>query len=162
MVADNLSSQVLTNQDVTAIAFARLLRGHAALRRQLNASLAGHGLTVTDYEVLVELARQPEGARRVDLAERVQLTASGITRLLDGLEDCGLVARAACETDRRVTYAVITDEGREKIEAAARTHLEQLRALFTERYADDEITTFAELLGRLPEAAVGAEDCSPA
>jgi MarR family transcriptional regulator, 2-MHQ and catechol-resistance regulon repressor len=156
-----LLRQVLSTQDSAVVAFARLLRGHAALRRQLNGSLAEHGLTVTDYEVLVELAREPDGVRRVDLAERVQLTASGITRLLDGLEGCGLVTRAECKTDRRVTYAVITGEGREKVEAAARTHLERIRALFSERYSDEEIERFAELLGRLPEAAVGAEDCEP-
>ncbi len=153
--------QVLTTQDSAVAAFARLLRGHAALRRQLNAALAEHGLTVTDYEVLVELTRNPEGARRVDLAEKVQLTASGITRLLDGLERCGLVRRAECTTDRRVTYAVITDAGRERVEAAARSHLDHIRALFKERYTDDEIETFAELLGRLPEVPVGAEDCEP-
>jgi MarR family 2-MHQ and catechol resistance regulon transcriptional repressor len=142
-------------------AFARLLRGHASLRRQLNAALAEHGLTVTDYEVLVELTREPDGARRVDLADRVQLTASGITRLLDGLEACGLVERAACKTDRRVTYAVITDAGRERVEAAAQSHLAQIRALFSERYSDEELETLAQLLGRLPDAAVGAEECEP-
>ena len=143
-------------------AFARLLRGHASLRRQLNASLAEHGLTVTDYEVLVELTREPEGVRRVDLAERVQLTASGITRLLDGLERNGFVSRAECETDRRVTYAVITDEGRERVEAAAQAHRERIRALFSERYSDEELDTLAELLGRLPDAGVDAEACGPA
>ena len=142
-------------------AFARLLRGHASLRRQLNAALAEHGLTVTDYEVLVELTREPDGARRVDLADRVQLTASGITRLLDGLEEGGLVERAACKTDRRVTYAVITEAGRERVEAAAQSHLAQIRALFTERYTDAELETLAQLLGRLPDAAVGAEECEP-
>lgn len=142
-------------------AFARLLRGHASLRRQLNAALAEHGLTVTDYEVLVALSRQPDGVRRVDLAEQVQLTASGITRLLDGLEQCGLVERAECKQDRRVTYAVITDAGRERVEAAARSHLEHIRALFAERYTDEETETLAGLLGRLPDASVGAEDCEP-
>jgi MarR family 2-MHQ and catechol resistance regulon transcriptional repressor len=156
-----LLRQVLTAQDSAVTAFARLLRGHASLRRQLNAALAEHGLTVTDYEVLVELTRQPDGARRVDLAERVQLTASGITRLLDGLEACGLVERAACTTDRRVTYAVITDAGRERVEAAAQSHLAQIRALFSERYTDEELETLAQLLGRLPDAAVGAEECEP-
>jgi MarR family 2-MHQ and catechol resistance regulon transcriptional repressor len=151
----------LSTQEPAVTAFARLLRGHAALRRALNGSLAAHGLTVTDYEVLVELARGPEGVRRVDLAERVQLTASGITRLLDGLERAGLVTRAECKTDRRVTYAVITDEGRERVESAAAAHRERIRALFSERYSDEELATLAKLLGRLPDAAVGAEDCDP-
>lgn len=156
-----MSRQVLTAQGSAVTAFARLLRGHASLRRQLNATLAEHGLTVTDYEVLIALARRSEGARRVDLAEEVQLTASGITRLLDGLERCGLVERAECKEDRRVTYAVLTDAGRERVEAAASSHREHIRALFSERYSDEEIETLAELLGRLPEAAVGAEECEP-
>jgi MarR family 2-MHQ and catechol resistance regulon transcriptional repressor len=156
-----LQRQVLRAQDTAATAFARLLRGHASLRRQLNAYLAEHALTVTDYEVLVALARQPDGARRVDLAEQVQLTASGITRLLEGLERCGLVDRVECKEDRRVTYAVLTDQGREKVQAAAESHLDHIRSLFAERYTDEELQTLAELLGRLPDARVGAEDCDP-
>ena len=153
--------QVLTAQDSAATAFARLLRGHASLRRQLNAYLAEHGLTVTDYEVLVALARQPEGARRVDLADQVQLTASGITRLLEGLERYGFVDRVECKEDRRVTYAVITDAGRDKVHAAAESHLDHIRTLFAERYTDEEVETLGELLGRLPDSGVGAEDCDP-
>ncbi len=82
-----------------------LLRGHAALTRALNADLvADHGLTLNDYEVLLHLSRAPERKlRRVDLAEQVLLTASGITRLLDGLQASGYVDKAACSSDARVT-----------------------------------------------------------
>ena len=68
------------------------LRAHSAITRQLNADLlAAHGLTLNDYEVLLRLSHADRGMmRRVDLAESVVLTASGITRLLDGLEQvCG-------------------------------------------------------------------------
>ena len=58
--------------------------------------------------------------RRVDLAEQVLLTASGITRLLDGLEQSGFVERAACAEDRRVVYAVLTDAGLDKLRQASR------------------------------------------
>ncbi len=63
------------------------LRSHSGITRQLNADLlAEHGLTLSDYEVLLRLSRADNGSmRRVDLAESVVLTASGITRLLDGL-----------------------------------------------------------------------------
>ncbi len=69
------------------------LRAHAAITRQLNADLLnGHGLTLSDYEVLLRLAGAEEQMmRRVDLAQSVLLTASGITRLLDGLERAGFV-----------------------------------------------------------------------
>jgi len=73
--------------------------------------LAEHGLTINDFEALLHLSRAEEGRmRRVDLAEGLLLTASGVTRLLDGLEAAGYVERAACASDRRVVYAVITDE----------------------------------------------------
>src|SRR6266571_5183873 len=69
------------------------LRAHAAITRQLNADLLNaHGLTLSDYEVLLRLSNAEHGMmRRVDLAQSVLLTASGITRLLDGLERAGRV-----------------------------------------------------------------------
>lgn len=100
--------------------------------------------------------------RRVDLAERLILTASGVTRLLDGLEEAGLVERAACASDRRVTYAVLTEAGRSKLKAASTAHIADIRAFFEERFTTDEIETLAKLLGRLPEAGAGhGEECSP-
>jgi DNA-binding MarR family transcriptional regulator len=153
--------QVLSNQALTA--WVGYLRGHAALTRELNAQLvAEHGLTLNDYEVLLHLSRAPERAlRRVDLAERVLLTPSGITRLLGGLEQAGCVEKRSCETDARVTYAVLTDAGLEKLRAAAGMHLDGVRRLFSERFSDEELETLGELLGRL-DGAGGDEDCAPA
>ena len=73
----------------------RFLRAHSAIVGKLNAELvADHGLTINDFEVLLHLSWAPEQAmRRVDLASSVLLTPSGITRLLDGLERSGFVAR---------------------------------------------------------------------
>ena len=100
--------------------------------------------------------------RRVDLAEELMLTPSGVTRLLDGLEQAGLVERGTCSTDRRVVYAVVTDEGREKLEHASASHLAGIRTFFEERFSTDELDQLAELLARLPEAAdASAEDCAP-
>ena len=67
--------------------------------------------------------------RRVDLAEQVLLTASGITRLLDGLERSGFVERASCASDRRVVYAVLTDAGLAKLREASESHLAQIEEL---------------------------------
>jgi DNA-binding MarR family transcriptional regulator len=143
-------------------AWARLLRAHAALTRMLSADLlAAHGLTLNDYEVLLHLAHSPDRRlRRVDLAERVLLTASGITRLLEGLERAGYVARAAAEHDARVTYAVLTDDGYAKLRDAAPTHVGGIRELFGERFSYDELETLAELLDRLPSDRP-AESCEP-
>jgi len=153
-------SQVLSEQAL--LAFARLLKVHASLTRELNSELVNeHGLTINDYEVLLRLSRaEGRRMRRVDLAEEVLLTASGITRLLDGLERLGYVERAECASDRRVTYAVLTDSGWAKLQEAAETHLAGIQQRFGERLDDDEIDRLAELLARLP-GADGDATCSP-
>jgi len=128
------------------------LRAHAAITRQLNADLLNaHGLTLSDYEVLLRLSSaEHKMMRRVDLAQSVLLTASGITRLLDGLEQAGYVEKAACESDARVSYAKLTSAGGRKLSEAGETHLAGIEELFTGRYSDDELERLAELLSRLP------------
>jgi DNA-binding MarR family transcriptional regulator len=156
-----MSSQVLSDQ-ASARAFVGLLRAHAAATRQLSAQLSvDHGLTLSDYEVLLRLSRAPDRRlRRVDLAEQVLLTASGVTRLLDGLERSGFVERGSCSTDRRVVYAVLTDDGFEKLRAARDTHLHQIETYFRARLEEGELEGLTELLGRLEDS--GEElDCDP-
>jgi DNA-binding MarR family transcriptional regulator len=149
--------------DQALSAWVGLLRGHAALTRALNADLVtDHGLTLSDYEVLLRLSRAPERKmRRVDLAEQVLLTASGITRLLDGLQASGYVDKAACSSDARVTYAVLTGAGHEKLRSAAEVHVAGIHAMFAERYSDDEMATLAELLSRLDGSEPDGEACTP-
>ena len=122
--------------------------------RRLSAQLsADHGLTLSDYEVLLRLARAPDRRmRRVDLAEQVLLSASGVTRLLDGLEQSGFVERAACSTDRRVVYAVLTEAGLEKLREASRSHLAQIDSLFRARLSDEELAELTSLLTRLDDS----------
>jgi DNA-binding MarR family transcriptional regulator len=138
------------------------LRAHAAITRELSADLQReHGLTLNDYEVLLHLSHaEGRRLRRVDLAERVILTASGITRLLDGLERAGLVTKEHCETDARVTYAKITPPGVAKLRDAAKTHLRGIDELFVGRYSESELTTLADLLARLPLTGKPTESCS--
>jgi DNA-binding MarR family transcriptional regulator len=134
------------------------LRAHAAITRELSVQLQReHGLTLNDYEVLLHLSHA-EGSRlrRVDLAERVILTASGITRLLEGLERAGFVCKETCASDARVSYAKLTPAGVEKLRAAGVTHLRGIDELFVSRYSGSELTTLAELLARLP---VTGGDC---
>jgi DNA-binding MarR family transcriptional regulator len=132
-------------------AWAQLLRGHASATRLLSAELQEHDLTINDYEALLLLS-DAEGGRlkRVDLARRLVLTPSGVTRLLEGLEAAGLVERAACEADLRVVYAHITGLGRERLSAASCGHVGSVRALFEEYLTCDELETLASLLERLP------------
>jgi len=124
--------------------------------------VAQHGLTINDYEALLHLARAEDGRmRRVDLAELLILTASGVTRRRDGLEAAGLVERASCDSDRRVTYAVLTEAGRTKLRQASKSHVADIRAYFEGRFSSEELTQLAGLLGRLPGAAdATGEDCA--
>jgi DNA-binding MarR family transcriptional regulator len=136
--------------------FVRLVRGHAAVTRAMNAQLvAEHGLTINDYEALLQLARADERRmRRVDLAERLLLTASGVTRLLDGLEQAGYVDRDSCASDRRVTYAVLTDAGLAKLRETSNSHVAEIRSFFETRFSEEELDQLVGLLDRLP---LGAE-----
>src|SRR5947209_9116200 len=101
------------------------LQSHAAILRVLDAELASeHGLTTRDYEVLLYLAQAPE--RRLPmstLATSTMLTRSGITRLVDGLVDTGLIDRVACPSDARVSYAELTELGHQKLREAGCSHI---------------------------------------
>jgi DNA-binding MarR family transcriptional regulator len=134
-------------------AWINLLRAHAVTTRQFNAELlAAHGLTINDFDVLAQLARAPEKAlKRVDLSERVLLTPSGITRLLKGLEQAGYVSNRPCAEDARVTYAVLTPEGEQKLAEARATHIADVREVFSKLFANDELVVLAELLERIPQ-----------
>jgi DNA-binding MarR family transcriptional regulator len=138
------------------------IRAHAAITRELSAQLQReHGLTLNDYEVLLHLSHaEGERLRRVDLAERVVLTASGITRLLEGLERGGFVVKEHCASDARVSYAKLTSAGSDKLRAAGVTHLRGIDELFVERYSGSELATLADLLSRLPMTGAEASSCS--
>ena len=151
-----MSRQVLSNQVLARApikAWTGLLYGHKALTRELSARLlADHGLTLNDFDVLAQLSRAPEGRlRRVDLVERLLLTPSGITRLLGGLECAGYVEKATCDTDARVTYAVLTDLGYEKLREASKTHVADIETALA-RFDDGELETLASLLARLSQS----------
>src|SRR5581483_4037803 len=138
------------------------LQSHASILRALDAELvAEEGITTRDYEVLLYLAQAPD--RRLPmsaLAESTMLTRSGITRLVDGLVDRGLVERVSCPNDARVSYATLTACGTSKLRDAGCTHIASIQRLFLERFSAEEIETLATLLGRLPGACRGA-DCAP-
>jgi DNA-binding MarR family transcriptional regulator len=142
-------------ESIEVRAFVSFLRAHAAVTRQLDRELvADHGLTINDYEVLLHISRAPDQMmRRVDLAKRVLLSPSGITRLLDGLQGCGLVCKASCASDARVVYAKLTDDGAERLAAASATHLTSIRELFCELFDSNELEVLASLLERMRGAS---------
>jgi MarR family 2-MHQ and catechol resistance regulon transcriptional repressor len=154
--------QHLTTQATNAKqSWASLVRAYAAIARELDARLSSeHDLTINEYEVLLLLARA-EGfrLRRIDLATQLILSPSGITRMLDRLGAAGLVEKAECASDRRVTYAVLTEDGMSRLKAAGRSHDAVIEQLVGARLAKPELKTLTEILERLPQVEGDAE-CS--
>jgi len=158
-----LSTQVTQRTIPEIQVWVALLRAHASSTRRFNAQLvAEHGLTLNDYEVLLHLSHADgKRLRRVDLAERILLTPSGITRLLEGLERGGYVERASCASDARVTYAQLTDDGEAKLREAADAHVAGIREFFRDRFSRDELLALSGLLRRLPLDPVEELSCTP-
>lgn len=117
-------------------AWRSFLHAHARLTRRLDEELqAAHRLSLAEYDALVQLARMPGRRLRMSvLADRVLLSRSGITRLVDRLEGAGMVERSACATDARGAEAILTPAGLERLRDASRTHLAGV-----ERYFNDVI-----------------------
>jgi DNA-binding MarR family transcriptional regulator len=111
------------------------------------------GISLPDYEVLVHLSEASEGRMRMcELATRLNLSPSGLTRRLDGLVTAGWVDRIRCNDDRRGSYAVLLPEGRLRVEAAADDHVEQVRRFFVDLLSRRQL---ADLAKALEPVAVG-------
>jgi len=129
-------------------AWQALLHAHHQITRRLDAELRKEqGVSFGEYDVLLRLARAPE--RRLtmtELARRVMISPSGLTRVVDGLSDEGLVRRERNPDDARVVYAQLTDEGRARVRQAAQTHLRGIREHFTERLSETQLRQVASAL----------------
>ncbi|MBA2516471.1 MAG: MarR family transcriptional regulator [Solirubrobacterales bacterium] len=123
-----------------------LLRVHAALFKALDAELeTAHGIPLSSYEVLIFLRSAPDHRLRMaDLADRVLLSRSGMTRLVDRLERAGWLAREQCSADARGCYAVLTPEGEAFLDEARPTHLEGIRERFLRHFSEEELVAMAE------------------
>jgi DNA-binding MarR family transcriptional regulator len=128
-----------------------LLRAHACLAKRLDAELDQvHRLPMSSYEVLHHLEEASGGRMRMcDLAERAQLSRSGLTRLVDRLEREELLTRCSCEHDARGSYACLTDAGRERLEEARVTHLAVIREHFVSRFSERELGALADMWERI-------------
>lgn len=128
----------------------RLARAWATLSRRLDSALgAHHGISFADYQLLLNLQRAAGGRlRRVDLAEKLGLTASGVTRSLLPLEKIGLVTRQSDPRDARVGYALITPVGAELVTNATVVVDNVSRAVLAGP-AHVDIETTSALLGRI-------------
>jgi len=141
-----MSTELAPTPAVTATDDPRLgpwrafLHAHARLLRRLDEELqAEHGLSLAEYDALLQLAHATDRRLRMSaLAERVLLSRSGITRLVDRLEGSGMVARSACVTDARGAEASLTPAGLDRLRAASRTHLEGVERYFLAPVSDDD------------------------
>lgn len=134
-------------------AWRTFLRSHAQVIRRLEHDLlTTHDLPLASYDVLVQLSEAPDQRLRMtDLADRVMLSRSGLTRLVDRLQREGLVERQTCPSDARGTLAVLTGAGRARLRAAWPTHLAGVVDRVVGRFSAEELQTLATLLGRLVE-----------
>ena len=123
------------------------------LLRALETDIAGLGLTLGDYQVLVQLSEAEHGSMRMcDLAALLQLTPSGLTRRLDGLVRSGDVERVPSLEDRRVMLARITPAGRHRLADAAPTHVRSVRARFLDPVAPDDLDAVGRAFGAVHDA----------
>jgi DNA-binding MarR family transcriptional regulator len=133
------------------LAWRGLVRSTTGLLAVLDNELqAEHGLTLGDYEVLVHLSEAPDHAIRMsELAERLRLSPSGITRRIDGLVKGGLVERRPCPSDRRGSNAVLTPVGLQALATAAPTHLRGVREHFVDRLTPEQLAHLAVALAAI-------------
>ena len=130
-------------------------RGMLAIHSELIAELDDelvreHDLPLASYEVLLELAEAPEHSLRMGaLADRLFLSRSGLTRMIDRLQRAGLVEREVCESDRRGAFARLTEAGLQRFELARPTHLGGVHRRFAARLDTEELEQLAMVWSRL-------------
>lgn len=139
-------------------AWSGFIRVHALILKELDAELQRvHGLSLSSYDVLVQLSLAPGGRMQMfELAEAVHLSRSGLTRMVDRLEHEGLLERRKGERDPRQVFAAITERGLERLAETTPTHLAGVRERFLERLSRAQLQQLAgiwrELLESRPES----------
>lgn len=139
-------------------AWRAFIRAHARLLHRLDEEMqAAHGLSVAEYDALLQLVNAPDRRLRMSaLADRVLLSRSGITRLVDRLVSDGMVERSACPTDARGSMASITALGVSRLRAASRTHLDGVRRYFLDVVSADEQAVLQRSLERVSDELTGS------
>ncbi|MCI3950495.1 MAG: ykoM-like uncharacterized HTH-type transcriptional regulator [Acidimicrobiales bacterium] len=146
------------SDDPRITAFGLLHEAHRAVMTAVSADLAGAtDVPTAEFEVLIRLSRSPgQRLRLTELAHQVRLSTSGLSRLVDRVEAAGLVRREACPSDRRGSFAVLTEKGEAALEQALPPHLESLERHVVAPLGPEELATLEGLLRRLRDAAEGS------
>jgi DNA-binding MarR family transcriptional regulator len=132
------------------LAWRAFLAAHATIIRRLEDELeAEESLALSDLDVLIQLQLAGGTLRMRDLAERALLSRSGMTRRVDRLEADGLIVRTECATDRRGSYAQLTDAGRARLAAALPCHVRGIETHFVAKLSPAELETVQTCLSRV-------------
>ena len=139
-------------------AWTAFLNAQASLLRQLEAELIEkEDMTLAEFDVLIQLGMAPDRRLRMtELSDRVRLSHSGVTRLVDRLAHAGLVKRTRCDSDRRGTFATLTAAGRARLRRAEPVHVRGIREHFGKRLSAAQLSAVADALEPL------ARDSRPA
>jgi DNA-binding MarR family transcriptional regulator len=121
-----------------------------ALRDVLDGELQRDaGLSLRWYDVLIHLEETPEGLRMNELAERILYSKSGLTNVVDRMEEAGLIRRVQPENDRRSFLVKLTDGGRETMERARRHHRHSIERHFSRHLADADIRALTQAFEKI-------------
>lgn len=162
LAADDAAVAAASADDGALTTIGLLVEAHAGLTSTFERRLVEHGCpSGQSFEILLRLARNPGRRLRMsDLAAQTTLTASGLTRAVDRLEREGLVMRSACPTDRRVSHAVLTDDGVAAISAALPVHVAHLHELLDATFDETELVELNRLLRKLRDVINPTAACA--
>ncbi len=137
--------------DIYAINALRLLQSADEIKARLSGEFAAvHGLSVNEFFLLVHLAHATlNRLSRVELAKRMHLSASTVTRMAAPMEKLGLLAREVDTRDARLAFVVLTDAGRTKLSEAQATFSKQAAYVFIDRWNKSDLDQLSRLLYRL-------------
>ncbi|SDY20475.1 DNA-binding transcriptional regulator, MarR family [Micromonospora pattaloongensis] len=151
---------------ITAVGL--FFEAHAGLAARFAAQFAEHDLSTVEFEVLMRLSRSPGmQLRMTDLAAQTSLSTSGVTRVVDRMERDGLLCRRACPSDRRSSYAVLTEAGVTRLNQTLPGHLRLIEEWFTGQLTPTELRNLLDALRSVrdavhPGATAGSTETDPA
>ena len=148
-------TQPLTARDARLAPWRAFLLAHARVSRRLDEELrAEHDLSLAEYDALLTIADAPDRRIRMrHLADRVILSKSGVTRLIDRLVLDGLVQRDVCLSDARGAEAVLTPAGLDRLRRASRTHLRGIDEHFLAALEPDDLPAIRRSMRAVAERA---------
>jgi DNA-binding MarR family transcriptional regulator len=156
--------RTLAPDDPRLDAWRGFLQAHARLFRRLDEELRDeHDVSLPEYDALLQIAQAPGRRLRMShLADRVLLSKSGVTRLIDRLVADGFVERTQCSHDARGAEAALTPAGLERLREAASTHLRGIERYFLSAVGSEDLATVGRSMESVSRAiAAGAASTDP-